>query len=123
MGSGRREVKQKTGPQARPENPLLANAELIDDGAIALVVGLLEVVEKTAAAADELQETAAAVMILRVRLEVLGQIGDSIREKRNLHFRGARVALVDGVLGNEVGLLFLGGRQNPVSFNRLSVPC
>ena len=101
---------------------LLTDAELVDDGAIALVVRLLEVVEKAAAPADELQKTAAAVMVLRVRLEVLGQIGDSIREKRNLRFRGASVAFMDGVLGDEVGLLFLRGRQNPVSFNRLSVP-
>jgi hypothetical protein len=122
MGPGRREEKQKTGPKARPENLLLANAELVDDGAIALEVRLLEVIEKAAAPADELQKAAAAVMILRVRLEVLGQVGDSIGKKRNLHFRGASVALVDGVLGDEASFLFFGGRQNPVSFNRLSVP-
>src|ERR1041385_5276487 len=123
MGSGRGGMKQKTGPKARPVSPLLANAELVDDGAITLEVGLLEVIDKTAAAADEFEEAAAAVMILRVRLEMLGEIGDAVREKRDLHFRGARVAFMDGELGNEVGLLFLGGRQNPVSFNRLSVPC
>src|SRR5947207_2667324 len=73
--------KQKTGPKARPVSPLFANAELVDDRAIPREVGLLEVIEKTAAAADELQKAAAAVMILRVRLEVLGQVSDAIGEK------------------------------------------
>src|SRR5258706_12309401 len=58
---------------------LLADAQLVDDGAVAVLVRLLEVVQKAAAAADKLQEAAAAVMVLRVGLEVLGQVGDAVR--------------------------------------------
>jgi hypothetical protein len=61
-------------------------------------------------------------MILRVRLEVLGEVSDAIREKSNLHFGGAGIAVVRAILGNQVGFLLLRGRQNPVSYNRLSVP-
>src|SRR5690349_2801526 len=54
---------------------LLADAELVDDRPVALEVRLLEVVEKAAAAADELEKPAPAVVILRVSLEMLREIG------------------------------------------------
>src|SRR5260221_1112670 len=101
---------------------LLADAELVDHHAVALVVHLLEIVEKAAAAADKLQQPAAAVMVLRMGLEMLGEVGDAVREQGNLHFGGSGVTLVGCVRRDEGCFLFLGGRQNPVSFNRLSVP-
>src|SRR5258708_27933491 len=64
---------------------LLADAELVDDGAVAVLIRLLQVVEKAAAAADQLEETAAAVMLLRMGLEVLGQAGAPIRQNRHPH--------------------------------------
>ena len=82
----------------------------------------LEVIEKPAPAADELEKTAAAVMVLRVRLEMLGEVGNSVREKRDLHFRRTGIAVVRAILGNQVRFFLFGGRQNPVSYTGLSVP-
>jgi hypothetical protein len=95
--------------------PLFADSEFIDDGTIPLEVGLLEVIEKASPATDELQQAAAAVMILGVRLEVLSQVGNPAREERDLHFRRSRIALVSPILGDNVCLLLLGGRQIKLS--------
>src|SRR3954447_22620238 len=101
----------------RAVSPLLTDAELVDDGAIALEIGLLEVVEKTAPAPDELQQTAAGVMVLRVRLEVLGQIRDAVRKESDLHLRRTSVTRMGGEVRDQIRFLLLGGRQNPVSLD------
>src|SRR5437867_2549457 len=94
---------------------LLPDSELIDDRAVALLVGLLQVVQKTTAAADELQQAATAVMILRVRFEVFGQVADAVREKCDLHFGRAGITVVGAILRNHFGFLLLGAWQNTVS--------
>src|SRR5437879_10018374 len=118
MGFGRRvrmddrgpPVKtRRTGRIACPSVGLLSDTELIDDDAITLVVGLLEVIEKTAPAADEFQKSAAAVVIFRVRLEMLRQIGNSVREECDLHFWGTGIAIVSGVMGYQLCFLLLVG--------------
>ncbi len=114
MGSGRRVVLQKKGQAGRlsfMDSLLLANPELVDDRAVPLHVDILEVVEKPAAPADELQKAAAAVMILRVRFEVLGQVGDPVRQQRDLHFRRTGIARVRRIAVDEVRFLLLGGGQ------------
>src|SRR4051794_31859152 len=99
----------------RDSDQLLADTELVDDRAIAIVVGLLQVVEQATTPADQLEQSAAAVMVLRMRLEVLGEVGDTVRQKRDLHLRRAGVAVMGGVARNQLRFLLLGGRQNPVS--------
>ena len=93
---------------------LFPDSELVDDRPVPLEVRLLEVVEKAAAAADELEKPAPAVVILRVSLEMLREIGDAIGEERDLYFRRARVPLVGGEARDQLRFLLLGGRQNPV---------
>src|SRR5688572_18611604 len=123
MGSGRwgfvQALSLKTKGRARRPAPegfaLLTDAELVDDRAVTLHVGLPEVVEKTATAADELQEAAAGMMILRVRLEVLSEVGNAVREECDLHFWRPGIGVMDAILVDEVRLLLLGRRQNPVS--------
>src|SRR5688572_9225605 len=99
---------------------LLADAELVDDGAVAREISLLQVVQEPAAATNELQQSASAVVVLRVRLEMLGQIGDPIREKRDLHLRGTGIAVMRGVRGNELRFLLLRRGQNPCLLKRLT---
>jgi len=72
-------------------NALLADAERLDDGAIALDVFGLQIVQETAALADQHQEATTRVMILHVGLEVLGEIRDPFREESDLHFGGTGV--------------------------------
>src|SRR5690606_37392725 len=74
-----------TPPAAPWLTRLLTNAERGDDLAVPLDVVAAQVVEQAAALADELQETAARVVVLRVRLEVLREVGDALGEQRDLH--------------------------------------
>jgi hypothetical protein len=70
---------------------LLADAERLDDGPVTIDVLGLQVVEETPALADQHEQATAGMVILRVELEVLGQIGDALREERDLNFGRARV--------------------------------
>src|SRR5207248_9409799 len=79
---------------APPVIELLANAERADEAAVTLEVLLLEIVEEAAALTDDLQQAAARVVILRVGLEVVGQVVDALGQKRDLHFGRTGVALV-----------------------------
>src|SRR5690606_7189639 len=93
---------------ARPFEPpafvLLTNAELRDDRAVALDVLRADVVEETTTAADELQKATAAVVVLRVRLEVLGEVGDPLAEERDLHLGRPAVGLVSLELLDDLSL-------------------
>src|SRR5262245_26916288 len=83
-------------------------AELLDQGAVALEVRALQVVEQPSAAPDELEQAAARVVILRVRAQVLGELVDPGGEKGDLHLRRTGVALVPAVLADDLQLGFLG---------------
>ena len=91
-----------------PHSPLalLAQIQLFDDGTVTLDVGFLKVTEKVSSVTDHFQHTAAAVVILVVRLQVLGQSVDAIGKDRDLNLRGSGVALMGGVLLDN-GLLFV----------------
>src|SRR5581483_12436441 len=92
-------------PVARGLSP---QAELLDQGAIALQIRPLQVVEQPAAAADELEQPAPRIVVLRVRAQVLRELVDPGREEGDLHLRGAGVAPVPAVLADDLLLRFLG---------------
>src|SRR5699024_9150059 len=71
-----------------------------DQGAVALHILLLQVSQQIAAAADHLQQTAAAVVIVGVLLQVLVQLIDVSGQQSDLHLGGAGVLLVEGDLGH-----------------------
>jgi len=52
---------------------------------IALNVHALEVVQKTPALRDHLEQAAPRMVIFLVRLEMLGQLVNALAEQRNLH--------------------------------------
>src|SRR4051794_29867230 len=66
------------------EAALLPEAELLDERAVALEVGLLEVVQQPATLADEHQQAAAGVVILAVLTKMLGEIVDPRGEQSDL---------------------------------------
>src|SRR3954447_23636783 len=76
--------------------------EALDDRAVPVDLGLLQVVEQTTALADQQQQTTTAVVVVLVLLEVLGEMADAVRQQRDLHLRRAGVALGDGVLGHDL---------------------
>jgi len=85
---------------------LLSQAELADDRAVTLDVVLLQVVQQTSSVTNHLLQTAAAVEILLVSLEVLGQVSDAVGQDSNLYFRGTCVTLVGSILLDDVEFYF-----------------
>ena len=77
---------------------LLSQTELFNDSAVALDVSLLEIAEKVSSVSDHLLETSAAVVVLVVSLEVLGEVLDSVGQKCDLNLRRSCVSLVSSVL-------------------------
>src|SRR5581483_9922704 len=86
---------------------LPAQAELLDQGTVALQVGLLQVRQEPAPAADELQEAAARVVVLGVRAQVLRELADPLRQHRDLHLGRPRVLGAAPVLSDQLLLRFL----------------
>ena len=87
---------------------LLSDVQLFDDSSVSLDVDLLQVVEQISSVSYHFEKTAAAVIVLVIVFEMLGQIVYSVCENRNLNFRRTRVSLVNGVFLNN-SLLFLCG--------------
>src|SRR5207237_7961649 len=74
--------------------PSTADAQLVDYRPIALGLLSLDVLEKPPPFPDQHQQAPARVVILRMRLEVLGEPIDALGQERDLHLRGPRVPLV-----------------------------
>src|SRR4051812_43271910 len=92
---------------------LTPEAELLDQRAVGLDVLALEIVEQPAAPADELEQAAPRVVVLRVRAEMLGELVDPRRQQCDLHLRRPRVGVVLPVLADDVELGFLGEGHTP----------
>src|SRR5947207_1186438 len=112
--SGRR-YRWRTN-SAPPGTELLANSERVDEGPVALEALLLEIVEQPAALTDDLEQPAARVVILRVGLEVLGQVVDPLRQERDLDLGRTGVAFVGRELGDGVLLAGSGQGHSKLSF-------
>ena len=89
---------ERRKPPLRAPKLLLAQVQLLDDRAVTLDIDLLQVAQKVSSVADHLQHTAAAVVVLVVSLEVLGERVDAMGKDRDLNLRGAGVTLVGFVL-------------------------
>src|SRR5206468_7334300 len=72
---------------AVPRPSLPAQAQLLDQGAVALDVLAGQVLKQPTATADQEQQAPAAVMVVLVYLEVLGEIVDPPRQQCDLDFR------------------------------------
>src|SRR4051812_30691359 len=95
--SRRRRAREPVGPAEAPDtrNPgtwpggdatLAAESEPSDDGTVARVVVLDEIRQKATALAHELEEAAARVIVLGVRIQVGVQPTDPLRQERDLDF-------------------------------------
>src|SRR5207247_10434823 len=85
---------------------LFSQTQLPDDLLVPRAVFAREVLEQAVALPDHLAQPAARRMILLVRLEVLGQLGDALRQQRDLHFRRAGVFVVGAMFRNRLVLPF-----------------
>ena len=85
-------AKRKRPAEAGRMIGSLAKTELRDECGVALVIFLADVIQQGAALVDHHQEPAAGMIVLRVRLEVGGEIVDSLGEDRDLDLGGSGVA-------------------------------
>jgi hypothetical protein len=72
----------------------VAETKILDDLPVSVYVGPSQVIQKPAAAADHLEEAAAAVVILPMGSEVIGEVVDPLREQGNLDAGRAGIGLV-----------------------------
>ena len=95
---------------------LLSQSEFCDQRGVALGVLVLEIGQETLALVDHLQQTAPAVMVLGVGLEVGCQFIDACGEQRNLNLGAASVGGATGVGLDDVGRLSGGKRHGGRDF-------
>src|SRR4051794_23677004 len=103
VGSG---APRRDSPRATPRASLLADTEGLDDRSVTVEVLVFEIVQQSPALADQHEQAAARVVILRVSLEVLGQVRDPLRQQRDLHLGRARVTGFASEFLNDLGLTF-----------------
>src|SRR3972149_1585266 len=89
-----------------PEPPSPADPELFSQGPKPLRTLLSEILQETAALADEHQQAPPGVVILHMQLEVIGQAVDALRQERDLDLRRAGVPFVESKLLDEALLRF-----------------
>jgi hypothetical protein len=101
--SKRPHLREKVAALAFARN-LFTETELLDQRLVAGTISALEIREERATVIHHFEQTAAAVMILRVLFEVsLRELIDIGGEKRYLHFRGASVVFSAAVFLNDGG--------------------
>src|SRR5687767_5904326 len=101
-----------------PLLPLLAaQAELLDQGLVAIGAHAPQIIEQPAALAHQLEQAAAGMVVLLVRLEVERELVDPLRQQRDLHLGGAGVGAV-GAVGLEDLAFLLSGDQGMADLPR-----
>ena len=77
---------------------LLSETKLLNDSSVSLDVNLLEVVEEVSSVTNHLKETTAAMIVLVVALEMLGEVSYSVGKDSDLNLGRTCVTLVSCVL-------------------------
>ena len=79
---------------------LLAKAEFLDNGFIAVGIVCLEIIEQATPLADQHEKTAARAVIFLVRFEMLRQMANTFAQQSDLNLWAARIRGMRGVLVN-----------------------
>jgi hypothetical protein len=73
---------------------LAANTKFFDHNLITFDVGFFQVIEQTTSLTNNLQQSAAGMMIFFVGPKVFGQVSDPLGEQSDLDFRGTGITLM-----------------------------
>lgn len=92
---------------------LLTNLEPLDDVEIPLRRDTLEVVEQATTATDHLKKPSPTGEVLRVLLEMLGQVGDPARQEGDLDLRRAGVGIPSPIRTDEFRFTIFRERHQP----------
>src|SRR4029434_9407888 len=90
---------------------LLPDSEAPNEFGVAVRILALEIVEESASLADQLQKASPGMMVLRMYLEMLGQVIDALAQERHLNFRRSCVGVVGSIRSDDAGLTVLGQRH------------
>src|SRR5262245_24410769 len=74
--------------------PSLADPEPVGDGPVSFRVPLTQILEEPAPLADQHEQASAGMMILLMRLEVVREAVDALRQERDLDLGGSGVPFV-----------------------------
>lgn len=85
---------------------LAADAELGDEGLVAGLILALDVIEQGAALRHHLQQSTAGMVVLHVGLEMLGEVGDALREDGHLNLGRTCVRGFQRIIRNDRSLAF-----------------
>jgi hypothetical protein len=96
------------------ERPLASQSQVGNELQIAIVLCAGQIVQKSAAAADHLEQSATRVIVVLVAPQVLGQSIDAVGEQSDLHVGRASVASVEPVLLDDSGSIGLNNGHNYV---------
>src|ERR1700730_10571016 len=91
---------------SHPPVLLSPDAQLRDQRSITLDVVAAQVVQQATALADEKKKAAPRVVVLLVRLQVLSELPDALREDRDLNLGRARIRVMELVLRNQLSFDF-----------------
>src|SRR5687768_15401617 len=92
---------------------LLADTELLNEVRVLRDVLALQIIEQPAALADQLQEASTRMMVLRVGLEMFGEIADALAEDGDLDFGRPCVGAVGAIAADDFGLAVFGKHVIP----------
>ena len=82
---------------------LFGEIETLEETFITVLGRFLEIIKKTPAFADHLEEAAAAVVVFFVNFEVACELADLLTEESDLHFWTTSIAFVDSEFFNDGG--------------------
>src|SRR6202789_1664583 len=88
-----------------------ADAQALDEGLVARLILLLDIVKKRSPLRHHLEQAATGMVVLDVSLEVTGQVGDALGENRDLDLGRPGVAHFQTILIDERGLALSGDRH------------
>src|ERR1043166_2672500 len=73
---------------------LFANLEFFNEFGVSAGIGLSDVGQEATTVAHQLEQSLTGVKILLVGLQMIGEVGDALSQKRHLNFGGAGVFVV-----------------------------
>src|SRR5581483_1528155 len=95
-----------------------ANSQPVDELLIPVFVGRLDVVEQAAPLAHQLEQPAPRMVVLGMRLEVIGQIGDPLGQDRDLDLRRTGISRLGRIFLNELLLAHSANRHQLILLSR-----
>src|SRR5256885_11650256 len=94
---------------------LLTYAQLRNHFTITLDVMPSQVIEQSATLTDDFQQPTTGCVILGVRLEMFGEVSDSLAQQCDLDFRGPCIGCMDSIRANDCVFIFLGETHRSLS--------